>query len=549
MNNQLTADDLIDAEDVAEQSGADVNQVQEAARKNVIEDRASAKRKPCGGAASPVPLTRPTRKPLVAKPQKTTADALHAETDRIEADERTKQIMQKVGELNDRGNVDLALSEFREGAADIAAVRSCLQNLKPADIEKMLAVEVKPFSEIGVWRPEAEDPDVLILGGAILVRGGSTWFVSSAGTGKSTHCTQLAYSCAAKVKFSGLTPSREMRVWYFQSEDSPRRLAQDRADALAELAEQQSDADWESAASRVKYVDIKGKVGAEFLNRLHELLEMAKWANALPDVIFINPFMAFIGGPITDGAYVTPFLRGGEINHVKTYGLQAILEEYRIGAVIYHHTPKPPSEKDIKSWLTSSFPEYQGAGSADITNWGRTFFTMFRFPGHPDKVFITAGKNGGELGWPEVGGARRYYLAYSKAQGISGKGRHAWRDVDDDERTELDAAIEKLTSMKKTENKSKVEKVTDIAPYVIRALDETREATLEIGEKFQGMTQRALWQKVQSLIVADGKESFGRDKLIELLDALPPSVCEHVEGSPVYYGTKADLECHQERTK
>ena len=112
MNNQLTADDLIDAEDVAEQSGADVNQVQEAARKNVIEDRASAKRKPCGGAASPVPLTRPTRKPLVAKPQKTTADELHAETDRIEADERTKQIMQKVGEIDTQESYKSALQEL-----------------------------------------------------------------------------------------------------------------------------------------------------------------------------------------------------------------------------------------------------------------------------------------------------------------------------------------------------------------------------------------------------------------------------------------------------
>ncbi len=507
------------------------------------------KSKPAGGLASPVPLVRPKRTGLAKAARPTSAKSLASDTERIAAEIKSERTCEKVEGMAAQGNYSSAFQTLPEDEADFCELQEDLKKLKKDDVQKILSGEVRPFDDIGVWRPEREDPDVLILGGAVLVRGGSTWFISTAGTGKSTHCMGFIYSCAGGVRFSGLTPSREMLVWYIQSEDAERRLAQDRADALAELAEQHPEVDWQSARRRVKYVEIKGKVGAKFLNRLRKLLEAARRADELPDVIFINPFTAFVGGQLTDGAFVTPFLRGGQINHVETVGLQAILEEYRVGVVIYHHTPKPPPAKEINSWLTSAFPEYQGAGSADITNWGRTFFTMMRRPGRPDELFITAGKNGGELGWPEVGGARRYFIAYSKQKGIDGNGRHAWRELDDDERTEIVAYLEGLTRTKKSAETPKDEKVGNIAPYVIRALDETREQTLEIDSEFHGMTQSAIWQKVKLLIEADGKVSFGRDKLIELIDALPPDICGHVGDSPVYYGTKDDLEFHRRRGK
>lgn len=292
------------------------------------------------------------------------------------------------------------------------------------------------IDDIGDYLPEADDPNVLIFG-PWLERGGSAFWVSTAGTGKSIASVQLAHAMSAGREFCGLKPHGRLKFWIFQSEDSPRRVAQDRIDVRAELAEKHPDVDWNEVGQNVKIGKIIGAVGVAWLDELDRLLTMAADMGEKPDVLIINPLLAFIGGPISDGAYVTPFLRGGEIAGHKTSGLQALLEKHQIGAIIFHHTTKPPTEKEIDGWMKSQFSEYQGAGSNDITNWGRSFVTMMRVKGHANMVCCTAGKNGAELGWERVGGAYRRYMAYSEETGVSGKGRHAWRDLTPEEYDEV----------------------------------------------------------------------------------------------------------------
>lgn len=290
----------------------------------------------------------------------------------------------------------------------------------------------KSLADFPPYVSEDENEDILIRG-RWLERGGSAFIVSTAGTGKSIHSLQLALSMTAGLPFSGLTPRRPLRFWIFQTEDSPSRITIDREDIIAELSEQHPDVDWRETAKLVKFLPLGGKVGAEFIKHLDYLLHIAELRRESPDVVILNPFMSFIGGPITDGNYVTPFLRGGEINRHASPGLQFVIEKHRVGLLSYHHTPKPPKDEEVKIWLKSAFPEYQGAGSADITNWGRSFITMMRVPEKHGYVCLTAGKNGGELGWTEVAGASRLYLAWSRGDGITGGNRHAWREVPDEE--------------------------------------------------------------------------------------------------------------------
>ena len=295
---------------------------------------------------------------------------------------------------------------------------------------------VRPIDDVGDYVPEEEDPNVLIYG-PWLERGGSAFWVSTAGTGKSIGSFQLAHAMSMGRPFCGLRPRGRLRFWIFQSEDSERRNAQDRIDVRAELAELYGDADTAEAWRGIKLIKLTGKVGTEFLAELDKLLGQAECYGVQPDVIILNPFLAFVGGPITDGAYVTPFLRGGMIDGEHTCGLQSILERHGVGALIYHHTPKPPTDSELDKWMKSAFPEYQGAGSSDITNWGRSFVTMMKVKDHPNMVCVTAGKNGAELGWERVGGAFRRYMAFSAAEGVSGKGRHAWRDLTPEEYAEV----------------------------------------------------------------------------------------------------------------
>ena len=315
----------------------------------------------------------------------------------------------------------------------VAQLRSIVAAKMISDSTKC---ELKSIDDFPAYAPEEDNRDILIKG-RWLERGGSAWWISTAGTGKSISAIQLAFLMSVGLPFAGLYPNVKegegLSFWVIQSEDSPSRVTIDREDITAELMEQYPAIDWKEARKAVKFLTIGGKVGADFLEQLTAVLTIAQERNSLPDVIIINPFLAYIGGPITDGAYVTPFLRGGEINRKATHGLQHLLEKFGIGALIYHHTPKPPSEDEIDKWMKSTFPEYQGAGSSDITNWGRSFVTMMRVKGEVGIVCITAGKNGGELGWDIVDGAPRHYLAWSRGKGITGKARHAWRELDDEE--------------------------------------------------------------------------------------------------------------------
>lgn len=309
-------------------------------------------------------------------------------------------------------------------------------NRKPETLREALGrmpfdVEMYTFAELPKPRPEEEDPDILVKGGW-LERGGSAWIVSTAGTGKTIHAEQLALCFTEGLPFGGLTPQRKLRFWIFQSEDSRRRVGVDREDITAELSEVYPDVDWRKTWGKVCFFKFSGRVGAAFIEALDAMLEACP-KNERPDVVLLNPFMAFIGGPVSDGSYVTPFLRGGMINHQETPGLQAVIERHGVGTLIYHHTPKPPTEKEIDGWLASPFPEYQGAGSSDITNWGRSFITMMRVKGRANMVCLTAGKNGAELGWDMIGGARRHYLAWSDGEGVMGHNRHAWRELTEEE--------------------------------------------------------------------------------------------------------------------
>jgi hypothetical protein len=380
---------------------------------------------------------------------------------------------------------------------------------------------------------EDKNPNVLFRGGPWLERGGGAFIIGTAGIGKSIFAMQLMLACAASVEFCGIVAAAKLRVTYIQSEDSDNRVAHDFADCLAEMREKHPDVDWDDAASRVDVYNMTGKTGAAFLEALDLYLFNMTLLGKKPDLIVINPLLAFIGGAITDSAYVTPFLRGGRMpDGTETIGLQAILEKHHVGVLIFHHTPKPPTEKEIDAWMKSTFPEYQGAGSADITNWGRSFLMIMRVKGKPGYVCVTAGKNGSRLGWEQIGGAYRHYLAYSGKPGVDGL-RNAWREL-------TDAEYAEVVNAAKTDAEKNVEKVADIGPYVTWVLDHAR-AEWTQGE-FHGLTQDAIIKAVSTAIQMDGRTPFAKIKMRELLDNLPPEICQRAHRKPVYYGTRADIE-------
>lgn len=325
------------------------------------------------------------------------------------------------------------------------------------DISKAIAKSKsrrRKLSDFPAVVKEEDNPNILIKG-RWLERGGSAFLVSTAGTGKSIWVTQLALSLVFGVPFSGLVPWRPLKCWMIQSEDSDSRVSIDRDDIVCGLkatwSETYPEIAWDNSPNHVIFVDFTGYTGAAFLEQLRNELESARDENELPDIVIINPFMDFLGGDVTSNTDATSFLSGGVLSGKKTEGLRSILRSFNVATIIAHHTAKPPSESELAAWIMSDMPEYKAGGASYITNWGRSFVTMMKVPKLEGVVMLTAGKNGGGLGWPYVEGARRIFLEHGEGDSCGGSGRaHYWRQITDKDRiSECYGAISSLVGGKR----------------------------------------------------------------------------------------------------
>ena len=337
---------------------------------------------------------------------------------------------------------------LKDKAKALRAEKSVTPTVK--DISKIIAKSHGRRRKLGDFpkaTKESDDPDILIRG-AWLERGGSAFLVSTAGTGKSIWVTQFAITMVHGAPFCGLQSWRPLKCWVVQTEDSDRRVAIDRDDIVAGLTDQWANhaewgkIDWTSAANAVEFVDFTGYTGAAFLEQLRTELEAARDECDLPDVIVINPYMDFLGADIVSNADNIAFLSGGVLAGKRTEGLRSILRDFKIAALIAHHTGKPPTDSELNAWICSDMPEYKACGASYVTNWGRSFVTMMKLPGMEGFVMLTAGKNGGGLGWPMVEGSRRIFMRWGGGESCAGTGqRHFWQMVEGEE---YEKCVEKL---------------------------------------------------------------------------------------------------------
>lgn len=342
------------------------------------------------------------------------------------------------------GKVIAAMDATPDADTIIAQIRA--ERIAHGDILQTKAENppwLRSLADFPAVVPEAENPNILIRG-RWLERGGSAFLVSTAGTGKSIWALQFALSMYHAQPFSGLNAWRPLRTWIIQSEDSDDRVSIDRDDIMAGLVEndvdelgeecrEEREAYWREAANATMFMDFTGLTGSTFLDALNgrlALVQTTLGVESMPDVLVINPLLDFLGGDMNRQDVVSGFLSGGMTGQAKeTRGLRSILREYNIGAIIVHHTPKPPNPKELQAWIKSTTPEYQAAGSSYITNWGRSFITMMKVPNEIDAVMLTAGKNGSGLGWDVIGGARRRFLVWGGGESSGGTGaRHFWTE-------------------------------------------------------------------------------------------------------------------------
>jgi hypothetical protein len=235
--------------------------------------------------------------------------------------------------------------------------------------------------------------DDTLLGRRYLCRGGGLFIVAPSGRGKSTLSIQAATLWACGLPAFGITPARPLRSLILQAEDDAGDIIEmSRIVDHLELSPEQR----EMVAVNTFIEFVNDVTGEAFLSLCDDLLTQYR-----ADLLWINPYTAYLGADIMDSGENTQFLRNW---------LNPKLTKHRCAAVVIHHTPKT-TFRDTTNWKPSDWM-YSGAGPAVLTNWARAYLAID--PAKVDGVYeFIAAKRGARIGWGNPDPVYKTYWSHS----------------------------------------------------------------------------------------------------------------------------------------
>jgi hypothetical protein len=227
--------------------------------------------------------------------------------------------------------------------------------------------------------PPADDPNEL-LKHRFLCRGGGMLVVGNTGIGKSAFVIQCAILWSVGREAFGIKPRGALRVLIIQAENDAGDMAEFREGVLTGIVL----TDEERARSVIFTACVDSLTGDAFCkSALKPLLEQAK-----PDIVIVDPALAYLGGEANQQRDVSAFLRNG---------LNPLLHQYGCGLLLVHHTSKPPQGEQKAAWTAGEFA-YLGTGSVEWANWARAALAI-RSLGSHDYFELRAAKRGKRLRW------------------------------------------------------------------------------------------------------------------------------------------------------
>lgn len=234
--------------------------------------------------------------------------------------------------------------------------------------------------------PETGDPNEL-LRHRFLCRGGAALLIGQTGFGKSSFVMQAAIQWARGQDMFGIEPAKPLKSWIIQAENDSGDLVEVRDGVALGMMEEGlgTSEQLRPAFDAVSVVTIDDVAGMAFPVLLDRLLRNA--GEAKPDLIFIDPLLAYIGGDVNKQEVASKFLREG---------LNPILHRYNIGLIVAHHTSKPPKEHGHEQ--NGDFA-YLGTGSSELANWARAVLCIQSVAGSNHVYRLLAGKRGRRLRW------------------------------------------------------------------------------------------------------------------------------------------------------
>jgi len=253
------------------------------------------------------------------------------------------------------------------------------------------------------------DPGELIRH-RLLCLGGTLLLVAATGIGKSTLLVQLALYWTLGRALFGLVPVRPLRIWIVQAENDRHDLGEMRDGVCRSLAATGAvtDGDLQEAAGRIAVYTEDAVCGERFGAYLDAILTAA--GAGKPDLVMVDPALAYFGGDINAQKELSPFLRNV---------LNPVLHRHSVGLVLCHHTNKPASLRGSNGPVptpTTGDYAYLGAGGAELANWARAVLSIQEVRGAEGLYLLRAGKRGRRLGWTDRDGNTtcRRYIAHAR---------------------------------------------------------------------------------------------------------------------------------------
>lgn len=204
-----------------------------------------------------------------------------------------------------------------------------------------------------------EDADITqLLGKRWICRGGSALWVGSSGLGKSVLCLQAAITWAAGRDLFGISPhGKPLKSLIVQAENDEGDVAEALQGILKAL-DLTAD-ELERVKQNIVIVRDCTSTGERFVDRMRRLAEKHK-----PDLAWVDPLLAFIGGDLSSQETAGGFLRN-LLNPLALSGGFAWM--------LMHHTPKPTRDG---SGYQGHDKAYSGFGSSELTNWARAVLML-----------------------------------------------------------------------------------------------------------------------------------------------------------------------------
>ena len=260
-----------------------------------------------------------------------------------------------------------------------------------------------------VTRPP--NPEDTLLGERFLCRKGGMLFVGPSGIGKSSASAQQDFAWSVGKSAFGIKPARPLKILVFQAENDDGDM-HEMAAGVTDGLKHWSVADQDLCRENLIVVSERATTGAEFLNGILRPLI----AQHRPDLVRIDPLLAYLGGEPTDSAKLTEFCRSI---------LNPIIDDFNCSVILNHHTPKT-TNRDTSKWRPHDWM-YSASGAAELTNWARAILVIEPTADVGAFKFIAA-KRGKRMGWTDELGQAAYIKIFCHSQGSI-----VWREATPDE--------------------------------------------------------------------------------------------------------------------